>query len=132
MNISGQRLPFVCQSTEHGRTVLLSRDWYIWPEACIEHSQNMATICKRHVNDDETRFFMAVFVQSLTEYTENPCFISRCWNVTVYYKLQWYTSALLIESKVSLEKFILTWFSFSLKKWIWYNRYEFKCLTLIE
>lgn len=26
MNISGQRLPFVCQSTEHGRTVLLSRD----------------------------------------------------------------------------------------------------------
>lgn len=131
MNISGQRLPFVCQSTEHGRTVLLSRDWYIWPEACIEHSQNMATICKRHVNDDETRFFMAVFVQSLTEYTENPCFISRCWNVTVYYKLQWYTSALLIEPKVSLEKFILAWFSFSLKKWIWYNRYEFKSLTLI-
>lgn len=132
MNISGQRLPFVCQSTEHGRTVLLSRDWYIWPEACIEHSQNMATICKRHVNDDETRFFMAVFVQSLTEYTENPCFISRCWNVTVYYKLQWYTSALLIEPKVSLEEFILAWFFFSLKKWIWYNRYEVKCLTLIE
>lgn len=131
MNISGQRLPFVCQSTEHGRTVLLSRDWYIWPEACIEHSQNMATICKRHVNDDETRFFMAVFVQSLTEYTENPCFISRCWNVTVYYKLQWYTSALLIEPKVSLEEFILAWFFFSLKKWIWYNRYDFKCLTLI-
>lgn len=132
MNISGQRLPFVCQSTEHGRTVLLSRDWYIWPEACIEHSQNMATICKRHVNDDETRFFMAVFVQSLTEYTENPCFISTCWNVTVYYKLQWYTSALLIEPKVSLEEFILAWFFFSLKKWIWYNRYEFKCLKLIE
>lgn len=131
MNISGQRLPFVCQSTEHGHTVLLSRDWYIWPEACIEHSQNMATICKRHVNDDETRFFMAVFVQSLTEYTENPCFISTCWNVTVYYKLQWYASALLIEPKVSLEKFILAWFSFSLKKWIWYYRYEFKCLTLI-
>lgn len=62
MNISGQRFFFVCQSIEYGCIVLLSRDWYIWLEVCIEYFQNMVIICKRYVSDDEIRFFMVVFV----------------------------------------------------------------------